>query len=168
MATENICDENEIEEIFSPSRAEDDLEKDGHELTKLSIGRNWNGRLVTLQIKAMNLQYLIATLSTLGGAYHLCNNTMTALLIAQRSELVAQILGSSAHLLRSRTYQAVNLYLLGKVKTANALFKKCKQDATKQGNVDMVRFIEASETWVTSSDKVIQQVGLIDNNAALP
>jgi hypothetical protein len=57
----------------------------------------------------VDIQYNLACLSTLGGAYHLCNHPETALVIAIRQEMYAKKLGSTSVALRAKVFQAVNL-----------------------------------------------------------
>ena len=148
-------EESVEEEVYSASVLRDhrlymnrDLSETGGAV--MGIDRSWNGRLVTLQQRAMHLQYLFACLSTLGGAYHLCNHPRTALQIARKQGSLALVLGSSSQLLRAKVYQAVNLYLLGFPNKSRKLFQTSIQEARHIGNEDMVRFAEASWAWTLS------------------
>lgn len=114
----------------------------------IDIDRCWNGRLIRLGNEAAHMQYLIAYLSTLGGAYHLCNHPKTALGIARKLEAVALRIGSTVHLVRSRTYQAVNLYLLGRKNNARYFLTASKETARQSGNAQLISFVEASENWL--------------------
>ena len=130
------------------------MTKRNQELRKkrgVDIDRSWNGRLIRLGNEAAHMQYLIAYLSTLGGAYHLCNHPKTALGIARKLEAVALRLGSTVHLIRSRTYQAVNLYLLGKKKNARYFLSICKQMAIESGNPQLISFVDASDNWLRTN-----------------
>lgn len=122
---------------------------------EIDIDRCWNGRLIRLGNEAAHMQYLIAYLSTLGGAYHLCNHPKTALGIARKLEAVALRLGSTVHLVRSRTYQAVNLYLLGKKNNARYFLAVSKESAKQSGNTQLISFVEASEKWLQSIGDVM-------------
>lgn len=119
-----------------------------------SIDKIFNGKLVALQVNAIKCQYLLAALSTLGGAYHLCHNPVVALKIAKRQERLACFIGSFSHFLRSKTYQAVNYFLLGKPMRAFRLLRSCKAEAVRTGNEEMIAFIEASEAWVSSCSRM--------------
>ena len=100
-----------------------------------------------LEKRAIEIQYQLACLSTLGGAYHLCNNPKVALAIAFKQEKVGHALGSSAVVIRSKVFQAVNWGLLGQRRHCEAVFAHCKQLASRNNWADMFTFVKASELW---------------------
>lgn len=112
------------------------------------MNRSFTRRLNNLIFEAMDIQYNLACLSTLGGAYHLCNHPETALLIALRQEMFAKKLGSTSVRLRSKVFQAVNLGLLGKEKESALMFRYCLEQSAKEGWADMTSFVEASKSWL--------------------
>jgi hypothetical protein len=112
------------------------------------MNRSFTRRLNSLIFEAMDIQYNLACLSTLGGAYHLCNYPETALMIAVRQEMFAKKLGSTSVMLRSKVFQAVNLGLLGKEKESVIMFKYCMEQSVKEGWTDMSSFVEASRSWL--------------------
>jgi hypothetical protein len=118
------------------------------------INMSWNGKMIRVQHEALYIQYLMACLSTLGGAYHLCNRPFVAFQIACKQERIARYLGSSSQLIRARTYQAVNLALLGKQKLSRISFAECKSYARIVGNEDMYNFVIASELWLANETKI--------------
>jgi hypothetical protein len=113
------------------------------------MNRSFTRRLNSLIFEAMDIQYNLACLSTLGGAYHLCNHPETALVIAVRQEMFAKKLGSTSVILRSKVFQAVNLGLLGKEKESASMFKYCLEQSAKEGWTDMSSFVEASRSWLS-------------------
>jgi hypothetical protein len=112
------------------------------------IDRSFCGRILRLRREAMEMQYQLACLSTLGGAYHLCNKPETALALAIRQETLGRRLGSSSIVLRSKVFQAVNLSLLGHSKESRLLFKKCHSVVKREGWADLERFVLASKHWL--------------------
>lgn len=123
------------------------------EPVQIVFNMSFSKNLRRLELRAIEIQYQLACLSTLGGAYHLCNNPTTALIIARKQEIVGRILGSSAVILRSKVFQAVNHGLLG---NSDQLFIECKKVASNNLFVDMLGFIEASEIWLAG-------VGLVEH-----
>ena len=112
------------------------------------MNRSFGRRLNRLVWEASQIQYNLACLSTLGGAYHLCNHPETALLIAIRQEMFARKLGSTSVILRSKVFQAVNLGLLGRGKECVTMFRFCNEEALREGWTEMSGFVEASRKWL--------------------
>lgn len=112
-----------------------------------NMGLSW--RLKRLEYKAMYIQYQLACLSTLGGAYHLINCPKAALRTALQQERVATLLGSTALLVRARVFQATNYHLLGLQKRARRAFRGCKLLVQQHGmeGGESAAFILASEEW---------------------
>lgn len=111
-----------------------------------TIDYSFYSKLRKLQKVAIILQYQIAYLSTLGGAYHLCNKPTVAFQIAQRQERVGRILGSSQIIIRALVFQAVNLRLLGFNSESERLFGRIKM--MPELSEDLRKFMEACELWV--------------------
>ena len=114
----------------------------------IPMNKSFGRRLNRLIWDAIDIQYNLACLSTLGGAYHLCNHPETALIIALRQEKFAIKLGSTTVMLRSKVFQAVNLGLIGRKKECAAMFRYCKNEASKEGWTEMSGFVEASRKWL--------------------
>lgn len=95
------------------------------------------------------LQYQLAYLSTLGGAYHLCARPRVALHIAKRQEVVGRALGSWAVIIRAKVFQATNYFLLGNSRKSRIIFKLCHKLVNEQRMLDLEKFISASEGWLT-------------------
>lgn len=112
------------------------------------MNRSFGRRLNRLCWEAVEIQYNLACLSTLGGAYHLCNHPETALVIAFRQEMFARKLGSTSVILRAKVFQAVNFGLLGRRKECAATFRYCTKEASKEGWTEMSGFVEASRKWL--------------------
>lgn len=119
-----------------------------HPAVFFPMNKSYARRLNRLVWEAIEIQYHLACLSTLGGAYHLCNHPETALIIAIRQEMIAKKLGSTSVMLRSKVFQAVNLGLLGKRKESSAMFRYCISEAMKEGWTEMSGFVEASRKWL--------------------
>jgi hypothetical protein len=113
-------------------------------------------RLLYLEKQAIEIQYQLAYLSTLGGAYHLCNNPRKALTIAYEQEKVGHKLGSTAIIIRSKVFQAVNLGLLGEQNTCVRIFQNCKSMAVNCNWTDMLSFVTASEQWFIMNHLVVE------------
>jgi hypothetical protein len=103
-------------------------------------------KLRYLEKVAIISQYQLAYLSTLGGAYHLCNRPAVAFEIAKRQETIGRMLGASQIIIRALVFQAVNLRILGYRKRSNHIFSLLKRSTTD--NSEMSRFVDASEQWV--------------------
>jgi hypothetical protein len=100
----------------------------------------------------MEIQYQLACLSTLGGAYHMCNHPETAFIIAIKQEMVGRLLGSRSIIIRSKVFQAVNLSLLGYPNASKKLFKACKRVAAANDWVGMAAFVYASKVWLAGQN----------------
>jgi hypothetical protein len=114
----------------------------------LFLDLKWNHRLMFVEKKASIIQYQLACLSTLGGAYHLCNHPKTALKLAMQQEFVGRTLGSSSVVIRSQVFQAVNWTLLGKPKIGKRMFAQCRRASCEDSWTGMLSFVEASELWL--------------------
>lgn len=130
-------------ERFSFDQGESDILEE-----KPHLDLDFSKRLLVLQKKGMEIQYQLACLSTLGGAYHLCNHPQTAFVIAIKQEMVGRLLGSHSIIIRSKVFQAVNLSLLGYPKASRRLFQACKRVAAANTWAGMESFVSASELWL--------------------
>lgn len=125
----------------------DELPGDGH--IDLSAVISFSLKLGKLELLAKKYQYMLACLSTLGGAYHLCNHPNQALIFAKQQEFVGFQVGSKIVILKARTYQALNYGLLGQNHRAKKMFRDCKRRARENDLVlEVLGFIEASELWL--------------------
>lgn len=104
-------------------------------------------RLRQLEKVAIILQYQFACLSTLGGAYHLCNRPKVALLIAKRQEQLGQFLGSTQIMIRALVFQAINYRLLGSFHKSDKIFKKIKTEYDMSTFEESKKFMDACEGW---------------------
>mmetsp|Transcript_21676 Transcript_21676/g.31544 ORF Transcript_21676/g.31544 Transcript_21676/m.31544 type:complete len:160 (-) Transcript_21676:51-530(-) len=108
---------------------------------------SWMEKLLKLQKKALNYQYQLAYLATLGGAYHLCNHPKEALALAYRQELIGLQLGSTSIIVRAKIYQFTNLSLLGCKKKSNRVLREAKRVAAIF-NIELVELCNSAEKWV--------------------
>lgn len=114
-----------------------------------SVDYAWARRLVSIHNHAIIVQYNIACLSTMGGAYHLCNHPKSALAVARRQEAIGHHIGSSSIILRSMLHQYVNLTQL-KRKLSRKMLQTAKTFAASQG-ADMEALCKATEDWVIAN-----------------
>jgi hypothetical protein len=110
------------------------------------IDYQFYSKLRHLEKVAVISQYQLAYLSTLGGAYHLCNKPAVAYEIAKRQEMLGRMLGANQIILRALVFQAVNLRILGYHSKSNHIFSFLKRSTTN--NDEMARFVDASDQWV--------------------
>lgn len=59
----------------------------------LAMNKSFAYRLANLRRQGAALQYELAVLTTLGGAYHLCNHPREALMLSHRLEILGNKLG---------------------------------------------------------------------------
>lgn len=112
------------------------------------INTSFSGRLQYLQRQAKHAQYLLACLSTLGGANHLCNKPLEALALARQQEVVGHKLGSTDIVLRARAFQAVNYALLGAEGLAHSLLGDCVDKARTACRESTLTFVQNMWTWL--------------------
>ena len=117
-------------------------------LRSFVMNLEFSKRLRRLEYKGLAIQYQLACLSTLGGAYHLTNKPETAFMIAYRQEMVGRLMGSVSVAIRAKVFQAVNLSLLGQDRLSKCMFAACKRMAAENSWAGMAAFVEASETWL--------------------
>eukprot|EP01041_Mallomonas_annulata_P009096 gene9096-18844_t len=113
----------------------------------LKIDFAWSERIFKVLKEALNAQYQLACLSTLGGAYHLCNRPVQALALARQQEIVGRYAGAGNIVFRARVYQAINLGLLGKFRKCRAILSECFFEAQNLGEQYMF-FWNAAEIWL--------------------
>ena len=151
------------------AQAEDDV---GKMCLSTLHGRN----LRLLERKAQHMQYLLACLSTMGGAYHLVGNSkvhlypphdsptptpspffapllflplcQVAFLLAKQQEYVGRKLGSTQVVIRAQVFQAVNYGILGDAKKSKELFKLLETRAKSDEWSNMLDFVRACKRWV--------------------
>lgn len=135
---------------------------------KFILNIDFSKRLKYLEFKAIEIQYQLAYLSTLGGAYHLCNHPQTALIIANKQEKIGIQLCSSSIILRAKVFQATNYYLMGYKHESNILFKECKNMIKNKlcSDENLLVFIEASEIWLHARDNNNGNSSIINNTLA--
>lgn len=75
----------------------------------LKMNKGFAQRLLYLRAQASHMQYQMACLNTLGGAYHLCQYNQDAFLIAKRQEQLGRRLGSTSMVLRAKGFCAINI-----------------------------------------------------------
>ena len=115
---------------------------------KCPMNTSFSGRLQRLLRSAKHAQYLLACLSTLGGANHLCNKPRQALALAKQQESVGHKLGSTDIVLRARAFQAVNYALLGAEPLAHALFADTVQRAKDTQRDSTHAFVQGLWDWL--------------------
>lgn len=109
-------------------------------------------KLRLLQALAYRQQYEFAVISTLGGAYHLCNKPKVALILAQKQEALGRKLGSTVIVVKSKLHQAANWRALNDglkaeacINESRALARSCRSAAIA---LEMDQFIESFENWI--------------------
>lgn len=112
----------------------------------LDLRFDW--RIRKLLAEQQFIQYQLAYLSTLGGAYHLCNKPHVALVIAARQELVGRKMNSYTIIIRARVFQAVNMRLLGKRKRSKDLMRSAYCLLDRSGLDNLRSFVTASHQWL--------------------
>ena len=112
-----------------------------------SLGLAWTERLLKLLKLSIHAQYELACLSTLGGAYHLCDRPRQALQLAKRQEAVGRRYGIHSVTVRSKVFQAVNYGLLGKTKKALKLFADSRKEA-ENSDGSLLKFCDAAKSWL--------------------
>lgn len=131
-------------------------------------------RIKHLENLARHYQYQLAYISTLGGAYHLCNRPIIALQIAKRQELVGRSIGSSAVVIRAILFQAVNWRMLEKNKKSKQMLKQCKdmvRDVMERNpdmGKDLLMFVESNEEWLNKNypSNRLEELGNIESNCS--
>jgi hypothetical protein len=127
-------------------------DKDDH--PKLSFNFIFGEYLRRLERRAGQRQYELAVLSTLGGAYHLCNRPKTALLLACKQEQLGRKIGSSVIVVRALVHQAINFRALGYLNKSRDCMQTCKNIlmAMKEQNhasyKEMEDFVKTNEAWM--------------------
>lgn len=105
-------------------------------------------RIMRLIAEQAVVQYQLAYLSTLGGAYHLCNRPHVALAIAIRQENVGRRMGSFTIVIRAKVFQAVNMRLLGQKDVSDRLMKDAYSLLDQSGLENIRSFVVASHKWL--------------------
>jgi hypothetical protein len=105
-------------------------------------------RIRRLIAEHITSQYQLACLSTLGGAYHLCNRPHVALQIALQQEEVGRRMNSFTTIIRAKVFQAVNMKLLGNSEMSNRLMNYAYKLVEQSGLQNMKSFVIASHQWL--------------------
>jgi hypothetical protein len=118
----------------------------------LTFNFRFGSLLRRLEKDAIMIQHELACLSTLGGAYHLCNKPLVALTIAKQQEVVGRRLGSTNLIVRAKVFQAVNLRILGLKVESDKLFNDCHQTLEANPWLEELRqFVHASQLWLDNN-----------------
>jgi len=120
------------------------------------MNTSYSGRLQRLLRDAKHAQYLLACLSTLGGANHLCNKPRQALALAKQQEAIGTRLGSTDIVLRARAFQAVNYALLGAEPLAHALFADTVKHARCAQRESTQTFVQGLWDWLNKDLNAMQ------------
>jgi hypothetical protein len=115
---------------------------------RMPLNMSFCYRLRRLERDAKYMQYLLACLSTLGGANHLCNKPHIALILARQQEFLGYRLGSLELIIRARVFQAVNYAWLGNQSLAFAMLKQCKALAIRDGRESCLHFVVTMKWWL--------------------
>ena len=139
---------DDVDEEEDEARRQRQLRMVNDEQLVVSDVHSRNLRL--LERKAHQIQYLLACLSTLGGAHHLCNKPQQALQLAIRQEYLGYTLGSTQVIVRARVFQAVNHALLGRVAYSRRYFQRILEsaEAEERWNSGLAAFVRASMMWL--------------------
>lgn len=133
---------------------EHDAAAQGSHASRLCLSDPHSRNLRMLERRASQIQYLLACLSTLGGAHHLCHKPREALQLAIRQEFVGRVLGSTQVVVRAQVFQAVNYALLGDVRLSRHFFRHILKiaraaDESSNGGFALHSFVKASLRWVS-------------------
>jgi hypothetical protein len=124
---------------------------------KIRFNFRFGAYLKKLEVRAMYQQYLFAYITTLGGAYHLCNKPQTALMLAKKQELLGLQIGSSLIIVKAKLFQVGNLRALGEVHKSQACLHSCKAmiEELRTANPDAANtlnaFVANYEEWMTNN-----------------
>jgi hypothetical protein len=136
---------------FHFDESEDEDSDDDNDCSNFKMNKFFNDRLQYLQLQATRHQYKYAYLNTIGGAYHLCNHPKVALKIAREQEELGKELGSQSLIVRAKSFQAVNIGLLGKKKYALKWLKKLEKESFENGQDHLIPFIKATRRWLETN-----------------
>jgi len=125
-------------------------DREGASCVKLCVSDLHSRNMRLLERKASHIQYLLACLSTLGGANHLCNKPAAAMQLAIRQEYLGRVLGSTQIVIRAQVFQAVNWALLGSMSVSLRCFRMLlkKAKANEDAIPGLVSFVRASLNWL--------------------
>lgn len=138
-----------LEELDDGENSKDTTEgSSAVEVVRAPLDLRFDWRIRKLLAEQQFIQYQLAYLSTLGGAYHLCNKPHIALVIAARQELVGRKMNSFTIIIRARVFQAVNMRLLGKRKRSKALMESAYSLLDRSGLDNLRSFVTASHQWL--------------------
>ena len=112
------------------------------------VNKSWYNRLLYVQLKAIQMQYYLACYNTMGGAYHLCEQPKSALIISKKQEILARQIGSLPLLFRALGYQYTNIGLMGYPNKATKKLNHLIQVAEREHLVELVHFLQANLAWM--------------------
>eukprot|EP01033_Poteriospumella_lacustris_P013274 gene13276-9511_t len=138
------------------------------EVVRAPLDLRFDWRIRKLLAEQQFIQYQLAYLSTLGGAYHLCNKPHVALVIAARQELVGRKMNSFTIIVRARVFQAVNMRLLGKRKRSKALMKSAYSLLDRSGLDNLRSFVTASHQWLDRNYGKVDEEDSFDSALSEP
>jgi hypothetical protein len=142
-------DDGDVANLFSGKLKYTNLQADSRIDKKyiiVSPDLGWMGRLMAIQKEALNTQYQLAYLSTMGGAYHICNHPEQALALAIQQEVIGRRLGAANIVVRAKLYQYLNLAQLGLKKHAKTTMKLARICAGSDRTLST--FCETIENWL--------------------
>lgn len=151
--------ENEVDEILRCTSDKNSLVVHCNNNVKYAMHPNyqWSGCLLKILMHADMSNYLMASLSTLGGAYHLCNHPKIALNIANRTLFIGHMLGSTKIIIKAHTYRAINYAMLGDYETSLAIINRCVELTGSHGSAHwtgMHSFCHGTLVWIENYMKL--------------
>ena len=97
--------------------------------------------------------YQLACLSTMGGAYSICQYPLEALRIAQRQEQVGLRVKSKQIQCHAKLYQYINLIFLGKKKAGLRMLQAAKLQAEELDGDSIRKHCDVTENWLNNEIK---------------
>jgi hypothetical protein len=120
--------------------------------------------LWTLQRRAIYCQHQLAYLSTMGGAYHVCQNPDVALRLALRTEAIGRYLGANSVIVRARVHQAFNLAALGKTLMALRHLSLTKDFAATSEDASLMTIVEIGVDWLLRNSNT-NSISIVDGQS---
>lgn len=90
----------------------------------------------------------LACLSTMGGAYSICQYPKEALQIAKRQELIGIRMGSKQVQCHAKLYQYINLIFMGRKKAGLRMLKAAKEQAEELESDSVRKHCDVTENWL--------------------
>lgn len=120
----------------------------------------WAYCLNKVILMGMTYQYLLAYISTLGGAYHLCDQPVVAMKLANMMCFLGSLVGNDALIVKANIYRAVNFSDMGHTQVALLTVKRCKRISNRRNWSSLIGFCDAVEHYIKSTrnpDKTITE-----------